>query len=67
MIRIRFEDELEASIDAGRWQCEDAKRERLLNAMLSPWENKSGETDEHDLKQAEIAARVLGVEIIDLN
>jgi len=67
MIRIRFSDELEASIEAGRWHCEDAKRERLLNAMLSPWEDNSEKADEHDLIQAEIAARVLGVEIITPN
>ena len=63
MIRIRFSDELEASIEAGRWHCEDAKRERLLNAMLSPWEDDSVKAEEHDMMQAEIAARILGAEI----
>ena len=63
MIRVRFADELEASIEAGRWSCDDARLERLLNAMLSPWES----SENRDLKQAEIASRVLGLKIVEVN
>lgn len=63
MIRIRFPNELEACIEAGQWSCEDSRVERLLNAMRAPWDAQNT-NDRHD---AEIASKVLGVEILELN
>ncbi len=63
MVRVRFADELEASIEAGRWSCDNERLERLLNAMRCPWEN----SENQDLNEAEIASRVLGLKIVEVN
>ncbi|MCA9838806.1 MAG: hypothetical protein KC422_17960 [Trueperaceae bacterium] len=63
MIRVRFADEQEAYLEAGHWTCDDARLERLLNAMSCPWEM----AEPKDRSQAEIASKVLGLEIVETN
>lgn len=65
MIRIRLRDATEAVFEGRRWRSSDARTERLLNSMVAPWGAFPGETaGEHELREATVAAKVLGAEIL---
>lgn len=64
MVRIRLPNATEATLEARRWSCSDRRLERLLNAMLAPWPPHRDEADA-ELKEAAIAAKVLGGRIVE--
>lgn len=63
MVRIRFADTTEATLEGRRWRSACLRRERLLNAMVAPWSPYPGENAE--LREARVAAKVLGAEIVE--
>ena len=62
MIRIRLADRPDATLEAGRWQCADARLEQLLNAMRAPW---SASEAQPELYEARVASKVLGARIVE--
>ncbi len=64
MVRIRLPDATEATLQSRRWQCNSGRLELLLNAMLAPWQPYPGD-EEAELREAKIASRVLGAEIVE--
>ena len=66
MVRIRLPDATEAVLDSAgcprRWRSDSPRLERLLNCMLAPWPPYAGEDAE--LREAEVATKVLGAEIV---
>lgn len=63
MVRIRLPDATEATLEHHHWHCENTRVATLLNAMLAPWTAPDNQA-EADLKEAKIASKVLGAEII---
>ena len=64
MVRIRLPDMTEAVLETGRWACDDARFERLLNAMRAPWEIPQADA-QVELSEARVVSKVLGAEIIE--
>ena len=64
MIRIRLPNTSEATLEAGRWQCQDTRLEQLLNAMRAPWNNHVSEAHA-ELCEAKVVSKVLKAEILE--
>lgn len=65
MVRIRLPDTTEATLNGRRWTSVDARLERLLNAMVAPWGQRERVDPEAELREARVASKVLGAEIVE--